>query len=106
MLQIFQRSCASFILAFAKNLNLTYHAVFQNSHIVKQVKGLEHHAYLSTIHSELFESFVDIRTTVINSTGSRMLQIVYAADKRRLAAAGRTDDADNIAATYIEADAL
>ena len=106
MLQIFQRSCASFFLTFAKDLNLTDHAVFQNGHIIKQVKGLEHHTYLSTIHSELFESFVDIRTTVINSTGSRMLQIVHAADKRRLAAAGRTDDADNIAATDIEADAL
>ena len=106
LFQIGHRVSPGFLTAPLQHLHLTDHAVFQNGHIVEQVKGLEHHAYLSTIHSELFESFIYIRTTVINSAGSRMLQIVHAADKRRLAAAGRTDDADNIAATDIKADAL
>ena len=106
MLQIFQRCFLRFFLALAQHLHLTNHAVFQNRHVIEEIEGLEHHAHLRAVHGQLFEGFVDVLTTIINMTVSRMLKIVYAANQGRLAAAGRTDNADNIAAMHIEADAL
>ena len=78
--------------------------IFLHSQVREQVEVLEHHAHLLAHSVDV--GFIHLGALKFDAAGGGDLQPVQAAQKGRFAAAGRTDQADHIAAVDVDINAL
>ena len=81
LLQVLQGGLPGFFLVSLQNLLLSYHTVFQHGHIIKKVKGLEHHTYPSPVFMGLDAAIQHIGIVVVNLARGRGFQQVNASQK-------------------------
>ena len=91
-------------LTAAKHLHLADHAVFQNRHIIEQIKRLEHHADVGAVFRGVDAFTGDIFAVVENVAARWRFEQIHAAQQRRFAGAGRADDGDHVAFFDIKVD--
>ena len=86
-----------FFLVLFQHLGLSYHTVFKNCHVVKQVKALEHHAHLGAVLGRIHLFISNVGSMVKNLSRGRCLQQVQAPQQGGLSGTGRADDTGYIA---------
>ena len=82
--------------ALLQNLHLANNAVFQDGHVIKQVKRLEHHANMAAVGSRIEATADNILAMVQNLTGSGILQQIDATQQGGLTGTGSTDDGSHV----------
>ena len=89
-------------MIFFQHFALTDDAVFQNGHIIEQIKTLENHADFGAVLRQIKIFVHNIFSMVQHIAAAGCFQKIDAAQKRGFAAAGGTDDADDIAFVHLE----
>ena len=102
MVEIQHRVLARLAAAALEHLDLPDDAVFQHCHVLKKVEALEYHAHVRAVFRRVHAAPDDVFPVIEYLAGGRRFKEVDTAQKRRLAGAGRADDADNVALFYGE----
>ena len=115
-LQEFHRALPHLGLRLAADLDRRLHDVFQRRHVREQVEALEHHADVLALEGDfLLPQLVQLVATLpvpdehavdVQPPGVDLLEVVDAAQQRRLARAGRPDQAEHLALLHLEVDAV
>ena len=97
LLQIVQCGALGGFLVHVQHIAQARRAVVQHRHIVEKVKALEHHAHLGAVGARVAALGRDVVAVEQHLAVRGGLQQVDAAQQGRFAAAGRADDAGDIA---------
>ena len=116
LLEQLERPRPRLLLAHALDLDRRLHDVLQRRHVREEVEALEHHADVAALRRHLLVGEV-VQVPALLAVAHEVavdpdaaavdrLELVDAAQERRLARARRPEQADDLAAVHVEVDAL
>ena len=98
LFQVIHGILVGICLVLLKHLDLSDYTVLQHSHVVKQIKALEHHSHLGAVLGRIDLLIGNIGSMVHNFACGRRFQKIQTSEQCGFSGTRRTDDAGHIPA--------